>query len=54
MEKRCVLIGTGARSNMYIRALTDGRYKGHADLVAICDINQGRMDYYNELIEKKI
>lgn len=53
MKKRFVLIGTGARSNMYIRALCDGRYKGHADLVAICDINQGRMDYYNEIIQKK-
>ena len=51
-KKRYAVIGTGARSNMYINALTNGKYKDHAELVALCDMNQGRMDYHNERIVK--
>ena len=52
-KKRYVVVGTGARSDMYISALTGGDYKDYAELVGICDVNQGRMDYYNERIGKK-
>ena len=51
-KKRYVVVGTGARSDMYISALTGGDYKDYAELVGICDLNQGRMDYYNERIAK--
>ena len=52
-KKRYAIIGTGGRSNMYIKALTDGTYKDYAELVAMCDLNQGRLDYYNERIQKE-
>ena len=52
-KKRYVVVGTGARSDMYISALAGGDYKDYAELVGICDVNQGRMDYYNERIGKK-
>ena len=47
-KKRFALIGTGARSGMYIRALTGGDYKDAAELVALCDMNPGRIAYHNE------
>ncbi|MBR2344496.1 MAG: Gfo/Idh/MocA family oxidoreductase [Lentisphaeria bacterium] len=52
-KKRYAIIGTGGRSNMYIKALTDGTYKDYAELVAMCDLNRGRLDYYNERIQKE-
>ena len=51
-KKRYVVVGTGARSDMYISALAGGDYKKYAQLVGLCDVNQGRMDYYNERIGK--
>jgi len=52
-KKRYAVVGTGGRSDMYICALAGGDYKDYAELVAFCDVNQGRMDYYNERIGKK-
>ena len=52
-KKRFAVVGTGGRSDMYISALCGGDYKDHAELVALCDINQGRMDYYNKKIAEK-
>ena len=52
-KKRYAVVGTGGRSDMYISALAGGDYKEYAELVAFCDVNQGRMDYYNERIGKK-
>ena len=52
-KKRFVVVGTGGRSDMYISALCGGDYKDHAELVGLCDINQGRMDYYNKKIAEK-
>ncbi|MBR7107858.1 MAG: Gfo/Idh/MocA family oxidoreductase [Lentisphaeria bacterium] len=52
-KKRFALIGTGARSGMYIRALTGGDYKDAAELVALCDMNPGRIAYHNEYIQKE-
>lgn len=51
MEKRkkYVLVGTGGRSWMFTKAIiTD--YKDIAELKAFCDVNQSRMDFYNNLI----
>ena len=52
-KKRYAVVGTGGRSDMYICALAGGDYKDYAELAAFCDVNQGRMDYYNERIGKK-
>ena len=52
-KKRFALIGTGARSTMYIRALTNGTYKDYAELVALCDMNPGRLEYFNKQIREK-
>lgn len=43
---RFALVGTGGRSIMYSHALL-GDYRGRHDLVAMCDSNPGRMDFYN-------
>ena len=45
-RKRYALVGTGGRSSMFSRALLD-QFKEHGELVALCDLNQVRMDYYN-------
>ena len=42
-KKRYVLVGTGGRSLMYIKALTDGTYREQGELVGLCDINPGRL-----------
>ncbi|MDD3695293.1 MAG: Gfo/Idh/MocA family oxidoreductase [Lentisphaeria bacterium] len=47
--KKYVVVGTGGRSSMFIRALC-GDFKEHGQLVGFCDPNQARMDYYNQLI----
>jgi predicted dehydrogenase len=46
---RYALIGTGSRAEMYVRSLLED----HADvarLVAIADVNDGRLAYYSDLI----
>jgi predicted dehydrogenase len=46
---RIALVGTGARSEMYIRAiLTD--HADTADLVGLSDVNPGRVQYYQKLV----
>ena len=45
-KKRYVVVGTGNRSSMYIKA-TALTYKDSCELVGLCDINPGRMEYYN-------
>src|SRR5438067_11375426 len=40
---RYAIIGTGHRHRMYHRALMKD-YRDHADLVALCDINPGRVE----------
>ncbi len=50
--KKYVVVGTGGRSSMYISALCD-EFKEHGQLLAFCDTNQARMDYYNNFIETK-
>ncbi|MDR6684521.1 putative dehydrogenase [Arthrobacter sp. 1088] len=48
---RIALIGTGGRSEMYIRAIY-GQHADVADLVALSDVNQGRVEFYQELIKE--
>lgn len=51
-KKRYILVGNGSRSMMYAHALM-GEFSQYGELVAICDINAGRMAYANELFAKK-
>lgn len=47
-KKRYAVVGTGGRSEMFIAALTrKPQYTAANELVALCDTNQTRMDYYN-------
>jgi predicted dehydrogenase len=46
---KIALIGTGGRSEMYIRAIL-GTHSDTAELVALSDVNPGRVDYYQKLI----
>ncbi|MBT2552092.1 Gfo/Idh/MocA family protein [Arthrobacter sp. ISL-5] len=46
---RIALIGTGGRSEMYIRAIY-GRHADTAELVGLSDVNPGRVEFYQKLI----
>jgi len=48
---RIALIGTGGRSEMYIRAIF-GNYAATAELVAFSDVNPGRVEFYQKLIQE--
>jgi predicted dehydrogenase len=48
-KRRYAIVGTGGRSWMFIQALTE-TYRDECDLVAFCDLNQTRMNYYNRTI----
>ena len=50
-QARIALIGTGGRSEMYIRAIY-GKHAATAALVAISDVNPGRVEYYQTLIQE--
>lgn len=51
-KKKYVVVGTGSRSWMFMKSiLTD--HKDAAELLALCDLNQSRMDFYNNLMEKE-
>ncbi|MDX1523616.1 MAG: Gfo/Idh/MocA family oxidoreductase [Anaerolineae bacterium] len=45
-HKRYAIVGTGARAGMFFEALTT-TYREVAELVALCDLSQIRMDWYN-------
>lgn len=45
-RKRYALVGTGARAGMFINALLT-TYHDTAELVALCDLSQVHMDWYN-------
>lgn len=45
-RKRYAVVGLGSRSRMFTTALLKD-YADRAELVAYCDLNQTRMDYYN-------
>jgi len=50
-KARIALIGTGGRSEMYIRAIF-GRHADTAELVAFSDVNPGRVEFYQQLIQE--
>jgi len=52
-QKRYALVGTGSRAEMYIRAITQG-YPESAELVALCDLSQTRMDWYNQQLKAEL
>lgn len=45
-RKRYAIVGLGSRSRMFTTAMLKD-YSERAQLVAFCDVNQTRMDYYN-------
>src|SRR5690349_5733524 len=51
-RKRYALVGTGSRAEMYIDALS-GKYSSVAELVALCDLSQTRMNWYNQRIQSQ-
>jgi predicted dehydrogenase len=46
-KKRYAIVGTGSRAGMYVEATTD-TYRDVAELVALCDLSQVRMNWYNK------
>ncbi|MCU1566873.1 MAG: dehydrogenase [Pseudarthrobacter sp.] len=50
-KARIALIGTGGRSEMYIRAIF-GKHADTAELVAFSDVNPGRVEFYQQLIQE--
>ena len=52
-RKRYAVVGLGSRSRMFSMALLK-EYKEHGELVAFCDVNQTRMDFYNRDFAAKL
>ncbi|MDQ0922100.1 putative dehydrogenase [Pseudarthrobacter sp. W1I19] len=50
-KARIALIGTGGRSEMYIRAIF-GKHADTAELIAFSDVNPGRVEFYQQLIQE--
>lgn len=50
-KSRFVLVGTGSRSEMYVRAIL-GAHSDVAELVAISDVNPGRVEHYRGLVKE--
>jgi predicted dehydrogenase len=50
-KTRMALVGTGGRSEMYIRAIL-GNHAGVAELVGLADVNPGRVEFYQSLIKE--
>ncbi|HSH81674.1 MAG TPA: Gfo/Idh/MocA family oxidoreductase [Herpetosiphonaceae bacterium] len=46
-RKRYAVVGLGSRSRMFTTAILK-EYRDRAELAAFCDVNQTRMDYYNQ------
>jgi len=51
-KTRYALVGTGARAFMFSDAILK-THSATSELVALCDANPQRMDYHNEVYEKK-
>lgn len=49
-RRRYAIVGTGARSEMYIRAMALSIYGEDAKLVALCDSSQSRLNYWSETL----
>ena len=52
-RRRIAVIGTGHRAEMFIRAVTDD-HAGTAELVALADVNQSRMDVHNGWLKSPV
>lgn len=51
-RKRYAIVGTGGRAGMYVDAIT-GHFNDSAALVALCDLSQTRMDWYNQQLAEQ-
>ena len=51
-KKRYAHVGIGGRARMYYGAIAN-TFSETSELVAFCDVNQTRMDYANEVLEKE-
>ncbi|MCB0006398.1 MAG: Gfo/Idh/MocA family oxidoreductase, partial [Anaerolineales bacterium] len=52
-RKRYALVGTGSRAGMFVNAVTV-TYREVSELVALCDLSQTRMDWYNEQLAENL
>ncbi|MFW6061657.1 MAG: gfo/Idh/MocA family oxidoreductase, partial [Planctomycetota bacterium] len=50
-KKRYAQVGCGGRSRMYTKAICEN-YKDTCEIVALCDVNHGRMKYKNQEIQE--
>src|SRR5262249_46233143 len=50
MPRRYAVIGLGHRAQLYVDALL-GDWRDAGELVAFCDVNRTRMEYYNDRAE---
>src|SRR5579862_6104345 len=50
-RKRYAIVGTGARSAMFIDALAS-TYRDVGEIVSFCDLSETRMEWYNTRLEK--
>ena len=51
-RKRYAIVGTGGRAKMFADALA-GTYRDTSELVALCDLSQTRMDWYNNRLAEE-
>ena len=51
-RKRYVIVGTGVRAYLYIKALV-GKFKDVGELAGFCDVNQTRMNFHNQYIQEE-
>lgn len=51
-KRRYALVGTGGRAKMFVDALA-GEYSDANALVALCDLSQTRMEWYNDLLAEE-
>ncbi len=52
LKKKYAIVGLGSRSDMFSTAILE-TYKEQYELAALCDTNQGRMDYWNGIFNSK-
>ncbi len=51
-KKRYALVGTGSRAGLFLDALTT-TYRDGAELVALCDVSQTRMDWHRQRLQQR-
>ena len=51
-KKRYAIVGTGGRTVMFLEPLAT-RFKEDGELVGMCDINPGRLEYYSKQLTEK-